>query len=88
MSNNDPILEFYLNNRLIMDGPFSEFIKSEMASEKDLSLSLGDKVTIADYPTEGKSQKVRVMEIRENLNSSSGEPDAIKYFLEPYTEKK
>lgn len=83
-------LEFYYNDSLIMAGPISYF-KQIMTNptnpnENMIKLELGDCFTLDEFPQTGVSTKVRVMRIRKLYNQLNGQPDTIKYYIEPCSE--
>ncbi|WP_436866454.1 hypothetical protein [Bacillus fungorum] len=84
----ETILEFYLDNKLIMEGPVSSF-KDKNTAEKGVAqdkyiLSLGDRFELADYPETGNVMMVRIMSVENISNQLNGDSDRIRYYLEPY----
>lgn len=79
--------EFYYNDKPIMAGSVNEFkqIMINPKSVNDLSkLELGDRFSLDEFPNKGVSTKVRVIEIKILISQSNGEPDIIKYYIEPW----
>lgn len=84
----ETILEFYYNDELIMNGPtsfFKEVISNPTnPNDTDITLSLGDRFTMDDFPNQGDSTRVRVIRMVTQNNFSKVKPTIIKYFLESY----
>jgi hypothetical protein len=91
----DSRLYFYFANKLIMSGTAKEFIELGVfvhddsnkgtPKEEDVLLQLGDRFTLSDFPAEGNSMIVRVIEMEMGNRFDDG--DFIKYYLEEYKSK-
>jgi len=74
-----------LDGEIIADNPESELIKMG-AIDDSVSLELGDRFVLTDYPKPGDNNKVRVLGVQEQINEN-GERSQVKYKIGYYNEK-